>query len=54
MTSRLPVLARRGFIAASIIAFSFFGYGCGGSNSSFTAQFTPSGTAVCKLRLVSS
>jgi hypothetical protein len=47
MTSRLPVFARRGFVAASIIAFSFFGYGCGGSNSpSFSAQFTASATPV--------
>jgi hypothetical protein len=41
-----PLLARRGFVAASILAFAFFGYGCGGSdNASFSAQFTPSATA---------
>lgn len=45
MTARLPEIARRGFIAASIIAFGFFGYGCGGSNSTFSAQFTTSTTA---------
>ncbi len=53
MSSRLPVFARRGFIAASIMAFSFFGYGCGGgSNSSFSAQFTPSGTPAGTLHLI--
>jgi hypothetical protein len=46
MRSHGPLLARRGFIAASIVAFAFFGYGCGGgSNSSFSAQFTASATA---------
>jgi hypothetical protein len=50
-----PRLARRGFIAASIIVFGVFGYGCGGgSNSSFSAQFTPSATtpAVDLVKLV--
>lgn len=46
MRSHGPLLARRGFIAASIVAFAFFGYGCGGgSNSTFSAQFTASATA---------
>ena len=45
MSSHVAVFARRGFVAASIIVFGFFGYGCGGSNSSFSAQFTPSATA---------
>jgi hypothetical protein len=46
MMSHGPLLARRGFIAASIIVFGVFGYGCGGgSSSSFSAQFTPSATA---------
>ena len=46
MTAHAAAFARRGFVAASIIAFAFFGYGCGGgSNSSFSAQFTPSATA---------
>ena len=45
MNSHLAVFARRGFVAASIIVFAFFGYGCGGSNSSFSAQFAPSATA---------
>jgi hypothetical protein len=45
MTIRWAALARHGFIAASIVVFGIFGYGCGGSNSSFSAQFTPSTTA---------
>ena len=45
MSSHVAVFARRGLVAASIIAFSFFGYGCGGNNSTFSAQFTPSATA---------
>lgn len=45
MISRVPVFARRGFVAASIVVFGIFGYGCGGSNSTFSAQFTPSATA---------
>jgi hypothetical protein len=44
MTSYWPVFARRGFIAASIVVFGIFGYGCGGSNSSFSSQFTASAT----------
>ena len=54
MTSHWPILARRGFIAVSIIVFSFFGYGCGGSNSTFSAQFAPSATvaAVDLVKLV--
>jgi hypothetical protein len=54
MTSRSWALASRGFVVASLVAFSFFGYGCGGSSSSATlsAQFTPSATPPGTLRLI--
>jgi hypothetical protein len=45
MTSHWPVFARRSFIAWSVVVFGIFGYGCGGgSNSSFSSQFTASAT----------
>jgi len=46
MNSRFQTLATRGFVGASLVAFSFFGYGCGSSKSAtLGAQFSPSTTA---------
>jgi len=47
MTRRIETYALRGFVAASIVAFAFFGYGCSNSNNSPTlvGQFTTSTTA---------
>jgi hypothetical protein len=46
MRSHGPLLARRLFVAASIIVFGVFGYGCGsGSDSTISAQFAASATA---------
>jgi hypothetical protein len=46
MTFRWATLTRHGFVVASLAAFSFFGYGCGGSSNPATlsAQFTASVT----------
>ena len=48
MSFRSQTLASRGFVVASLAAFSLFGYGCGGSNNSATlsGQFTASATPV--------
>ena len=55
MSFRLQALVSRGFVVASLAAFSFFGYGCGGNSSStLGAQFAASGTpsAVRLVKLV--
>ena len=54
MSFRLQTLASRGFVVASLVAFSLFGYGCGGSNNSATlsAQFTASTTPPNTLHLI--
>ena len=48
MSFRSQTLASRGFVVASLAAFSLFGYGCGGSNhyATLSGQFTASATPV--------
>jgi hypothetical protein len=53
MTSRTTVFATRSFIVLSLVAFAFFGYGCGGNdNASLSGQFTGSATAAGTLHLI--
>ena len=54
MNSRTWTLATRGFVVASLVAFSLFGYGCGGNDSAtlsaqFTASTTPATARLVKL-----